>query len=173
MFVATKLLSLQICVATNTHLSRQTHIFVATKDVLGRHVFVVLSRQNYVCRDKYLSWQKVCLDNNILARQTYFCRNKHTFVATKHVFYRDDFFVATKMILVAEMTLLLTSLTPHRLAKPAHKVAQPDFSPSTEAHRKLFGSAIFDRWSLGPERSQSGWPGFSNVRVARRRLIVN
>ena len=54
-------------VATNIILSRQA--FVATK--------VCLSRQTRVCCDKYLSRQK-------------FCCAKHTFVATKDVFCRNN-----------------------------------------------------------------------------------
>ena len=62
-------------------LSRQKTSFVATK--------VCLSRQNCVCRDKYL------------LQQTRVCRDRHFFVSTKDVFCRDKTFVAAKIILVA------------------------------------------------------------------------
>ena len=69
-------------VTTNTYLSRQK--LVATK---------LLFRQNYVCRNKYLSWQWFCHDKNMFVMT-----NKHTFVIRV---CRDKTFVATKMILVA------------------------------------------------------------------------
>ena len=75
-----------------------------------------LSQQNYVGRDKDLSWQKFCHDKNmfvmtkVLLQQAYFCRDKscvlsrqtrvccdkHVFVVTKLLL-----FVTTKIILVA------------------------------------------------------------------------
>ena len=57
---------------------------------------VCLSRQRRVCRDKYLSCQKLCPDRNISSRVNYVCRNK-TFVAT-HILFREKntSFVATK-----------------------------------------------------------------------------
>ena len=68
-FVATKLcLSWQIFVMTTNFdkrciLSGQTCMLVTTK---------LLSRQNYVCPNKYLLWQKLCQDKNILSQQTSF-----------------------------------------------------------------------------------------------------
>ena len=61
-------------------------IFVATKDVFCRDKSKLvwtklLSRKSYVCRDKYLSWEKFCHDKNILLQQN-FSRDKHTFFAT-------------------------------------------------------------------------------------------
>ena len=63
---------------------------------------VCLSRQGRVCRDKYLSCQKLCPDSNISSRVNYVCRDKtfvatHTFSRKKHVFCRDKSMrVATK-----------------------------------------------------------------------------
>ena len=114
MLVATKLHDKIMFVMTK-RLSRQTFVFVSTKDV---------SRQAYFCRNKRrvcvfrnksmlvatkaLSRQtRICCNKNILSRQTAFsrhnfCQDKHTFVATKDEFCRDrHVFVATKIILVA------------------------------------------------------------------------
>ena len=68
MLVTTKLLSRKTCFC------RDKHVFVAT--------IKCLSRQYYVCCDKYL------------LRQLFFGHDKHIFVATKDVFCRDkDVFV--------------------------------------------------------------------------------
>ena len=102
-------------VATNTFDYQHKSMLVAPK---------VLSRQNYVCRNKYLSWQTcVCCDKSMfvttqLCRDKYlswqkfchFCRNKHNFVVTKllsrqayfwHVCYYKTFVMTKKIQLMA------------------------------------------------------------------------
>ena len=83
-------------------------MLVATKVCLSRQGKTrLLSRQNYACRDKYLSLQR-------------FCRGKHTFVATKDVLCCDKrVFVATKTYL-SRQKLYLWQLPPvilHNVAK--------------------------------------------------------
>ena len=93
--------------------------FVATKRVFCRDESMpdateLLSRQNYVCRDKSFVATNICRDKHVfvatkasmsqtkrLPRQTHFCCDK-TLVATGlHLSRQNTGFVATKMILVA------------------------------------------------------------------------
>ena len=69
-----------------------------------------LSGQNYLCRDKYLSWRKFCRDKNIfLSRQTNKFRDK-AFVMTGILLsqptrvWSDKTIVGTKKILVVVPT---------------------------------------------------------------------
>ena len=94
----------------------------------------LLSRQNYVCCDKYLSRQKFCCEkhvfvatNIIFSRQAYFCRIKHLFVATilclsRQNFGRDKndtcgssrqyYFSCSRFIAAAEAVCFLSLLVP-------------------------------------------------------------
>ena len=72
---------------------------------------VCLLRQN-ICHDKImfamtnacLSWQKFCCDKYVLCQTCVchdesFCHSKHTFLATKDIFFMTNVFVATKVSL--------------------------------------------------------------------------
>ena len=75
MLVATTLCLSRQNVCRNKYLSRQTRLFVKT---------IPLSQENYVCRDKHLSWHKFCHDkHDFVATKDVFCRDKHVFVVTK------------------------------------------------------------------------------------------
>ena len=95
MFVVTKRLLRQ------THICRDKHTFVGTKDVLccDKHVSgatkVSLSWQNF-CRDKIMF-----VTRKVLLRQAYFCCNKRCVLSRQTRVCCNKAFVATKMILVA------------------------------------------------------------------------
>ena len=157
-----------------TNICCDKHAFVTT------NVYITFVATN-ICRDKRF------------VSTTIFWRDKHTFVATSMLLSRQNMsFVATKTCLSRQFVCFCRNKN-YTCGRNDTSAYQPNAStlgqtgsqsgtarfltlfttPSTEAHRKLFIWVIFYRWSLGPERSQSGWPGFSNVRIARRRLIVN
>ena len=82
-------LSWQIFVMTNI----DKHTFVVTK-----HVFVMTKVslwQNYVCRKKYLTWQKFCCDKNMfvttkhLSQQAYICGAKRHVLSRQTCVFRN------------------------------------------------------------------------------------
>ena len=91
-----------------TRVCRDKQVFVTTKHVFCHNYFFdatkVLSRQQmcYVVTNTCLLRQKYSVATNIiLLRQAYFCRNKRRILSRKTRVCRNNFFVGTKMILVA------------------------------------------------------------------------
>ena len=78
-------------VTTNMCSSQQNTSFVTTKVCLSRKL---LLRQNYVCRDKYLSWQQIltkdvfCQDKHVFLSQQNFCQDKIYFCPNKYLLWQ-------------------------------------------------------------------------------------
>ena len=60
----------------------------------------LLSWQNYVCHDKYLSWQKYVM-TKVLSQQAYFCHDKRCALWQQTSVCHNKTFVTPKMILLA------------------------------------------------------------------------
>ena len=76
----------QVHCLSRQNLCRDKHVFVTTKHIFCRDESLLvatklLSLQNYVCCDKYLSWQTFCRDKCSVA--------PHIFVATKIILVAD------------------------------------------------------------------------------------
>ena len=73
------------------------HIFCRDKSMLV--MTNLLSRQNYVCRDKTFLSQQIFVMTNMCMSQQRFCRNKqHMFCHDKHVCRDKRVFVTTKLL---------------------------------------------------------------------------